>query len=159
MDSRIEIWNVLHDGEISAVSEAARSLTVFVSIPYLRRRLQPLGDSFVLTLEGVRRVEFRDFDGRTRHLREELEIGTPEILRTESEFMPVTIETTMGHLILDFDRIRFAMDTGQDVTYQTIETACREYWTKWQKKAEQARCSEPGDGAPVGNRGSVAPGH
>ncbi len=25
--------------------------------------------------------------------------------------------------------------------------------------AEQARCSEPGDGALVGNRGSVAPGH
>ena len=109
-------------------------LTMFVSIPYLRRRLQPLGDSFVLILEGVKRVELRDFGGRTSDLREELEIGAPEILNTESESMPVTIETTMGQLILDFDRIRFAMDTGQDVTYQTIETVCEEFWTEWQKK-------------------------
>jgi hypothetical protein len=27
------------------------------------------------------------------------------------------------------------------------------------ERAEQTRCSEPGDGAPVDNRGSVAPGH
>jgi len=27
------------------------------------------------------------------------------------------------------------------------------------ENVEQTRCSEPGDGAPVGNRGSVAPGH
>lgn len=30
---------------------------------------------------------------------------------------------------------------------------------KTEPEAEQTRCSEPGDGAPVDNRGSVAPGH
>jgi hypothetical protein len=144
MDSRIQIWNVLHDGEITAISEVGSVLTMFVSIPYLRRRLQPLGDSFVLTLEGVKRVEFRDFGGRTSHLREELEIGTPEILKTESESMPVTIETTMGQLILDFERIRFAMDTGQETTYETIEKVCAEYWTEWKAKAEKARAEQSG---------------
>jgi len=63
MDERIAIWNVLHDGEITAVSEDGDTLTMFVSIPYLRRRLKPLGDSFVLTLAGVRRAECRDFGG------------------------------------------------------------------------------------------------
>ena len=139
MDTRINIWNVLHDGEITAVSEHGDVLTMFVSIPYLRRRLKPLGDSFVLTLTGVKRVECRDFDGATSPLGEELEIGTPEILKTESESMPVTIETTMGQLILDFQSIRFALDTGQDVGYETIEKVCHEYWTEWQVKAEQAR--------------------
>src|ERR1043166_8471511 len=109
----------MHDGQITAVAEDGSTVTMFVSIPYLRRRLQPLGDSFVLTLEGVKRVEFCDFGGRTSHLREELEIGTPEILKTESESMPVTIETTMGQLILDFQSIRFALDTGQDTDYRT----------------------------------------
>jgi hypothetical protein len=51
MDPRIAIWNILHDGEITAVSEDVGTLTMFVSIPYLRRRLTPLGDSFVLTPE------------------------------------------------------------------------------------------------------------
>lgn len=28
--------------------------------------------------------------------------------------MPINIETTMGQMILDFQSIRFALDTGQD---------------------------------------------
>jgi hypothetical protein len=139
MDERIPIWNVLHDGEITAVSEDGDTLTMFVSIPYLRRRLKPLGDSFVLTLTGVRRAECRDFGGTvlsSSSLREELEIGTPEILKTESESMPVTIETTMGQVILDFQSIRFALGTGQDTDYKTIERVCDEYWTEWKAKSE-----------------------
>jgi len=134
MDTRIAIWNVLHDGEITAVAEDGDTLTMFVSIPYLRRRLKPLGDSFVLTLAGVRRAECRDFGGAASSaspLRVELEIGSPEILSTESVSMPVTIETTLGQLVLDFESIRFALDTGQATDYETIERVCDENWTEW----------------------------
>jgi len=42
MDQRIQIWNVFHDGEITAISEeGGEALTMFVSIPYLRRRMEP----------------------------------------------------------------------------------------------------------------------
>ena len=137
MNERSAIWNVLHDGEITAASEVGNTLTLFVSIPYRRRRLKPLGDSFVLTLGGVRSVEFRDFGGRTGTLRDELEIGTPEILSTESESMPVTVATTMGHLILDFESIRFALDPGAGTDYSTIERIGDEYWTEWIAKNEK----------------------
>jgi hypothetical protein len=50
--------------------------------------------------------------------------------------MPLTIETTMGQLVLDFQSIRFALDTGQDIDYKTIETVCDEYWTEWKAKSE-----------------------
>jgi hypothetical protein len=139
MDTRVAIWNVLHDGEITAISEDGDTLTMFVNIPYLRRRLNPLGDSFVLTLAGVRQAECRGFGGAallSSSLREELEIGTPEILKTESESMPLTIETTMGQLILDFQSIRFALDTGQEVGYETIERVCDEYWSEWKAKSD-----------------------
>jgi hypothetical protein len=53
--------------------------------------------------------------------------------------MPVTIETTLGQLILDFQSIRFTLDTGQAVDYETIEKVCEEYWKEWQAKAERAR--------------------
>ena len=33
--------------------------------------------------------------------------------------MPVTVETTMGQNILDFQSIRFALDTGKDTDYKT----------------------------------------
>lgn len=139
MDARIKIWNVLHDGEITAISEDDDTLTMFVSIPYLRRRLKPLGDSFILTLTGLTRVECRNFGGGKSSLRETLEIGTPEILTTESSSMPVTIETSMGQVILEFQAIHFALDTGQEVGYETIEKACEDYWTEWEAKAKQRR--------------------
>ena len=132
----------MHDGDITAISQEGDILTMFVSIPYLRRRLKPLGDSFVLTLAGVKKAECRDFSGAASSassLREELDIGTPEIIKTESESMPVTIETTLGQLILDFQSIRFALDTGQPIEYATIQKVCEEYWTEWQAKAERAR--------------------
>ena len=139
MHKEIQIWNILHDGEITAVEgEHSDRLTMFVSIPYLRRRLQPLGDSFILRLEGVKRAEFHTFDGTPTPFREELDIGTPEILKTESESMPVTIETTMGNLVLDFQSIRFTLDTGQKTDFETIEKVCHEYWDEWTRKAEQA---------------------
>ena len=142
-DVRIEIWNILHDGQITAISgEQGPNLTMFVSIPYLRRRLDPLGDSFVLTLGGLNRLEWHNSDGTITPFREELELGTPEILNTESESMPVTIETTMGNLVLDFESIRFRLDTGKPVTYQEIRKVCEDYWTEWKRKYEQARGDE-----------------
>lgn len=46
-DPRFGIWNALHDGEITiAVREATDVVVMFVSIPYVRRRIEPLGDSF-----------------------------------------------------------------------------------------------------------------
>ena len=138
MDKRIDIWNVLHDGEITAFSEeAGSSLTMFVSIPYLRRRLQPLGDSFVLTLMGLKRFEFYNFDGSISPAREEIETGSPEILSTTSEEMPLRIETTMGYLMLDFQDIHFSLDTGQEIDFSSIARVCEEYWAQWKGKAEQ----------------------
>ena len=78
-------------------------------------------------------------------------VGTPEILSTESKAMPVSIETTMGQLVLDFERIRFAMDTGQEIDYRTIEKTCEQYWTEWQTKAEP----DAGADGPKARRGSA----
>jgi hypothetical protein len=145
MDRRIQIWNILHDGEITAISgEDGNKVIMFVSIPYLRRRLEPLGDSLVVTLSGLIRLEFHNFDGTTTPLREAIEIGTPEVLFTESESMPIKIETTMGQLILDFQSIGFALDTGQAIEYEAIEKVGEEYWTEWKAKTKR---SAPPDAA------------
>jgi hypothetical protein len=139
MNETIQIWNVLHDGEITAVQQDGETLTMFVSIPYLRRRMKPIGDSFVLTLAGLTKEEYRDYDGKASSLAEEIEVAVPEILSTDSESMPVKINLTMGHLILDFKGISFALDTGEAVDFSTIEKVATEYWTEWKEKAEQAR--------------------
>ena len=138
MRNEIDIWNILHDGDITAAGKGHNnSYTLFVSIPYLRRRLAPLGDSFVLALKGVRQIAFQNFDGTISTIEDEMNLSTPEILRTDSESMPISVETTTGKLLLDFEGIEFRLDTGQPVDFETLETVCRDYWDEWRKKSER----------------------
>jgi hypothetical protein len=89
-----------------------------------------LGDSFVLTLTAVRRAEWRGRGGSgpASAIREGIEINETEIVGTQSGAMPITIETTLGHIILDFQSIRCALDTGQASDYQAIYKVYEEYW-------------------------------
>ncbi len=137
MDKRIEIWNLLHDGEITAIEQIGETLTVFVSIPYLRRKLRPLGDSFVLIISGLTRLEYSNYDGKPYSLAEEIEVAMTEILSTDSKAMPIKVHLTMGHLILDYQAISFTLDTGQTIAFEEIERTCEEYWTEWKAKADQ----------------------
>ena len=134
-DPRIAIWNVLHDGEITAVAgDGTTTVTLFVSIPYLRRRIRPLGDSFVLTLSGVRQLQFRDFSGGVTSLSAELERTAPEILSTDLRQMPVTVATTAGELVADFDDDQISLDSGETVSYRAIDKISEEYWNEWSAK-------------------------
>jgi hypothetical protein len=136
MDPRIEIWRVLHDGQITALAgEGGGAITMFVSIPYLRRRLVPLGDSLVLRLGGVRRFQWCDNSDQEGSLQEEIECCTTEILGTESESMPVTIDTTMGRLIAEFESVSVSLDTGEPLSYEHLRRVCMDYWTEFERRA------------------------
>lgn len=137
MDSRIAIWNTLHDGEITVVSKAGSDLVMFVSIPYLRKRLSPVGDSFALRLRGFRELKLQDWDGQEQgsDLEADLAESGIEILSTESDTLPVKIATTQGFLILDFDSLEIALDTGSVVSYEDVLRVCSEYWDEWEAAA------------------------
>jgi hypothetical protein len=52
--------------------------------------------------------------------------------------MPAMIETTMGRLILDFQRITFALDTGQAIEYEAIVKVGEEYWAEWKEERDSS---------------------
>ncbi len=55
-----------------------------------------------------------------------------------------------------------AFSLAREGAYGQPEDVLREFLTELERfkgQVQQTRCSEPGDGAPVCNRGSVAPGH
>lgn len=135
MDERIAIWNTLHDGEITVIStEDNDTFTMWVNIPYIRSRLTPLGDSFKLKMEGMREIEFVDFDDVLQSFEAEMQLAQIEILSTDSKEMPVTVATTMGMLTLDFDKLTIYLDTGEEVQYSDVLKASEEYWDEWEKK-------------------------
>ena len=137
MDHRIAIWNTLHDGEITVVSnEVDGTFVMFVNIPYIRSRLKPIGDSFVLKLGGLSEIDFIDYEGKSVPFDEELRLIQIEILSTDSKDMPVSIATTDGILKLDFERLNIYLDTGQEIQYSEVAKAAEDYWNEWEQKAK-----------------------
>ena len=135
-DPRFGIWNALHDGEITiAVREAPDVVVMFVSIPYVRRRIEPLGDSFRLRLSGFRGMVFGNDIGDTETELEEIE--GYEILEAKSESMPATIQLAQGTLMLDFDSLEISLDTGQPISAQEVYRAYEDYWDEWSKRTQQ----------------------
>ena len=136
-DPRLDIWNVLHDGEITIMHrESPDVLVMFVSIPYVRRRIQPLGDSFRLRLGGFRGMAFSyDIDQNTFT---ELDyIEGFEILDILSETMPAMIQLAEGKLMLDFDSLDIALDSGQPVAYEEVLRVAQEYWDEFAARTKQ----------------------
>ena len=140
MDEIIEIWDVLHDGEISAIAgENSSSVTLFVHIPYLRRRFEPLGNSFILALDGVKEFKYLNSDGKREEIQDALDSEGITILSTNSESMPVTIYTGLGELVVDCAKITYSLDSGQEIEYAAIKNACIEYWDEWEAKSKKAQ--------------------
>jgi hypothetical protein len=135
-DPRLDIWNVLHDGEITVTArEAADVAIMFVSIPYVRRRIAPLGDSFRLRLGGFRGMHFENSIGDTDS--ELAEIEGYEILAILSDTMPAKIQLTQGTLTLDFDSLEMSLDSGQPVTYEEVLRVAQDYWDECAARTKQ----------------------
>lgn len=135
-DPRFGIWNAFHDGEITiAEREAPEILVMFVSIPYVRRRIQPLGDSFRLRLGGFRGVVLANEIGDTDSDIEDLE-GLV-ILNCLSDTMPVIIQVASGKLMIDYDSLEICLDTGQVISAEEIYHAYEAYWDEWSKQNKQ----------------------
>jgi hypothetical protein len=136
-DPRLDIWKVLHDGEITVVHREAPDVVImFVSIPYVRRRIQPLGDSFCLRLGGFRGMAFSyDIDQDTFT---ELDyIEGFEILEVLSETMPAMIQLAEGKLMLDFDSLDITLDSGQSVGYEEVRRVAQDYWDEFAARTKQ----------------------
>jgi hypothetical protein len=155
VDPRFAIWDVLHDGTITVVArEEPDAVIMFVSIPFVRRRIPPLGDSFRLRLGGFRSVSFSygygdsdvkdlersGFLGKLRAINpsfspeagrshsELTDAEGQELLEVASSSMPVNIRTALGTLLIDFDSLDIALDSGHPISYEEVRRAAQDYW-------------------------------
>jgi hypothetical protein len=135
-DPRFGIWNAPHDGEITVVArEEPDSVIIFVNIPYVRRRIAPLGDSIRLRLRGFRTASWSNDIGDTYSELEDLE-GL-EILEAQSDSMPAKIQCAQGTLTLDYDSLDVSLDTGDSVSPEEVYRAYEAYWNEWSAKHQQ----------------------
>jgi hypothetical protein len=135
-DSRIDIWDTLHDGLITVAARDADALVLFVSIPYLRARFRPIGDSFALRLGGFRSARLRASNGDLSDLDlDDLPTSHLEILSAASTSIPIAVELTIGELILDFDSLSIHLDTGAELSYTEVQSEAEKYWSEFEERA------------------------
>ena len=135
-DPRLDIWNVLHDGDITIVHRESLDVVImFVCIPYVRRRIEPLGDSFRLRLGGFRSIHFANDIGDSCS---ELDyVEGYEILALLSETMPAKIQLAEGTLTLDFDTLDISLDSGQAIAYEEVLRVAQAYWDEFAARTKQ----------------------
>ncbi len=135
-DPRLDIWNVLHDGEITVTAREVPDVAImFISIPYVRRRIEPLGDSFWLRLGGFRGMHFENGIGDTDSDLEKIE--GYEILDILSDTIPARIQLAQGTLTLDFDSLNISLDSGQPVAYEEVLRVAQAYWDEFAARTKQ----------------------
>lgn len=140
IDPRIAIWNTLHDGEITVVRQTNDRVEMFVNVPYIRKRIEPLGDSFRISLRGFRSFQLTDAEGQVQSSAiDDLSRDGIEILSTESTAMPVKVATTSGYLVFDFDDLEIFLDAGERVSYETVFKASSDFWAEWEARANAAK--------------------
>ena len=133
MDSTA-IWGFLHDGSLDrADGVVPGDVTLYISIPYLRKAFEPVGDGFILKLIGCGQFELVGDDGAVISDLGQIAACALEILSIESE-SPLTIYTTYGTLVLSYDSLEIALDTGQSLTVTELDQASAKYWQAWSER-------------------------
>jgi hypothetical protein len=137
IDLGIQLWNVLHDGEITVLERNHDVITVFVSIPYVRRRMKPIGDSFKLVFYGVSQFEYVGNDGSIAPIEEEIENCPLTVLHTESKEFPVRVVTTMGDIIANYTDFEIYLDVGKRIEISELFREFDRYWDEWERLTKQ----------------------
>jgi len=137
-DLRFAVWNELHDGEITVLAqEEPGTLTMFVNIPCVRQRLQPLGDSFRLRLYGFRSIKFLNDIGDSSSDLSDIAESQLIIISALGETLPVQIEVAQGTLVIDFDSLDIALDSAQLISHRQLASASEEYWDAWEARHKE----------------------
>jgi hypothetical protein len=140
-----DIWNILHDGEITGIDGVIPGhLAIRVEIPYLRDMLAPKGTAFVLTLCNCTRFEYEVWDDRKKYSDvARIAAMKPFVLEASETPEGIRIGCTEGYIHASYGSVAYALDTGQIITFADLSAACDRYWTEWKAKTAQA-CSRKG---------------
>ena len=133
------VWDVLHDGSITAVCGAIPgTVRVEVSIDYLRERFPEPGKAILVLLSGCTRFAYREFEDSmfTTDLPAIARLK-PEILSAKTSGTLSEIDCVKGVLEVAASDCTLALDGGRAITLDELLSVAEAYWTEWDKRAKQ----------------------
>lgn len=127
-----EFWGILHDGGISHIDGTMPgTVSINISINYLRRQFPGEGTGFKVVLTDCTRFEFAEYDRELLHDFASIVERDPEILSLEHDGDPVVVNCTMGPLTLSYGAASLYLDSGVPVSFEELSSASEAYWKAW----------------------------
>ncbi len=128
------VWNLLHDGHVCALERRADGVRATVSCLYLRERLQPPGEHFLLDLLGCDRIEYQPYGGEALTELGAIATAGPDLVSAESGPEGITVWGSEGTLRLRYEALRLALDDGSPLSLDELDAQARGYWTEFARR-------------------------
>lgn len=135
-DVDIAIWNLFHDGTITAIrGHVPGDLELLVQIAYLRNMVQPPGDAFRIKLTRCDLIELQSWadDSVVCDLRTIAEVE-PQILSGSEQGDRIVVVCNGYELRLRYQDVEVELDNGLPVTIEAIDALAERYWDEWERK-------------------------
>lgn len=127
-----EFWGLLHDGGIEAIhGEVPGTVSVEVSIRYLRRQFPGEGTGFRVDLANCREFTYCEYDSTPVMDFDAIVALDPEIVSVEKGASCVVVRCVTGTLSMSFEAAAVYLDTGEEVSFDELSSAGKAYWDAW----------------------------
>lgn len=143
-----DLWNVLHDGELTAAERAAGGgVRLSVEIAYLRDHLPTAARHLVVTLAGCDSFAYHPYD--CEPVVDPAAAGLrPTLLSALVVHGEVCVECADGgaggQLRLRYASAGVATAEGRPLSQAELEAAAQEYWTRWEAGNRAAAAAPEG---------------
>jgi hypothetical protein len=135
-----DFWGLLHDGGIeSIVGEVPGTISLEVSIRYLRQQFSGDGTGFRIVLSGCGHFVYQEYDSTPVESFDEIVGLEPEILGLERGTHPVIVNCVMGSLTMSYEHASIYLDSGDEVSFDELAAASKQYWDTWAANIPQRR--------------------
>lgn len=140
----VGFWGLLHDGGIDAIyGNVPGTVSVKVSIQYLRQKFPGEGTGFTIELANCSELAYREYDSAMVTDVGEIVALQPEIVGVEKDGNRVVVNCVMGSLNIIYESPSIHLDTGEDISFGELYTASKTYWEEWTAKtSNMGRCSK-----------------
>jgi len=135
------IWNVLHDGQIVAITgEIPGTIQIQVVIDYLRQRFTDPGKTIQVALNECERFTYQDYDSMDC-IDDLASIAAlkPEILSAEMKNDTSVVDCVGGTLQVCSASGSLMLDSGRSITLQELIEVSKSYWSEWSEHGKRKR--------------------
>jgi len=141
MKQDYQIWNILHDGELTEIKGTIPGrLTIKVEIKYLANILQGQYDHIIVILQNCTLFEYERL-----WKKDEIEIFTdlaalntisPKLMALSCDEMDdyLLIYDICGSIKTRYDSVELRLEDGNSLSFQELDNASQEYWENFGKK-------------------------